>query len=38
MKMMVYYKKLRAKEAAGRDGAMTRSVQGCPLVLNLKLR
>lgn len=37
-KMMVYYKKLRAKEAAGRDGAMTRSVQGYPLVLNLKLR
>lgn len=36
--MMVYYKKLRDKEAAGRDGAMTQSVQGCPLVLNLKLR
>lgn len=41
--MTVYYKKLRAKEAAGRDGAMTRSVQGCygefltlhSLVLNL---
>lgn len=36
--MMVYYTKLRAKEAAGRDGAMTRSVQGCPLVLNLMFR